>query len=117
MRSLNKNQTQLWYVRPNGFIDVLDSDGYKTGEKEYVYTVPQEIKLTLSPVSGIVILDSGGKFLELDYTATSTEVALSENDLIFDTLPIDNFDKTYTFLVKTVLKSLNSFQYLLEKRF
>jgi len=116
MRSLSINQTQLWYVRPNGYTDILDDDGNKTGEKDYTYDGPHQILLTLYPVNGVVLKDSGGKFLEIDYTATSTEVALSKNDLLFKTEPVGDFDTTYDMLVKNILPSLNSYTYLLESR-
>ena len=117
MRTLERNKTTLWYVNPSDatMIDVIDEDGYFTGEKEMVYGVPKEIRLHLYPATGDIVERVFGKNVDIDMVTTSNEI-LSQDSMIFYKLPLGNFDTTFDFKIKFILKSLNSYQYGLKGR-
>lgn len=115
MRTLSKNQIRLWVVTPLGEQDVVDEDGYFTGEVEIAYSIPKEIRLPLYPASGEVVNKSFGKDVDLDMIATSNEI-LNRFDLLFYDEPTENYDTTYDYSVSKILKSLNSYTYGLKGR-
>lgn len=111
MRTLNKNKTKLWYVEPAGMVDVLDSDGFKTGEKKSVFGLPTIVYLQLSPSNGDIVEQIFGKESSLDMISVSTDVVLSKFGLLFLTEPINKYDTTYDYKVVEIKKSLNSYNY------
>ena len=110
MRTLKLNQTKLWYVEALGEVDVVDSEGNYTGEKDITYTAPKVIHLHLYPASGDIIDKSFGRDVELDMV-TNSNVELNQTSLFFLDEPVDNFANTYTYKITAINKSLNTYQY------
>ena len=54
MVSLASNRQKIWYAELDGYTDVLDEDGYKTGEKQKTYTTPQSFLIYVAPSRGEV---------------------------------------------------------------
>lgn len=52
MVSLQSNRQKIWYGELSGYTDVVDADGYKTGEKEKTYTTPKPFLIYVSPAKG-----------------------------------------------------------------
>ena len=52
MVSLQANRQKIWYGELEGYTDLLDEDGYKTGEKEKVYSTPSPFLIYVSPSKG-----------------------------------------------------------------
>lgn len=52
MVSLAENRQTVYYAELLGYTDVLDDDGYKTGEKEKSYSEPQPFLIYVSPSRG-----------------------------------------------------------------
>ena len=52
MVSLASNRQKIYYGELTGWEDILDSDGYKTGEKRKTYSNPQEFLIYVSPAKG-----------------------------------------------------------------
>ena len=52
MVSLQSNRQKIWYGELEGYTDLLDDDGYKTGEKEKVYSTPLPFLIYVSPAKG-----------------------------------------------------------------
>lgn len=115
-RTLGINKTKLWVVNKTGETEVVDGDGYYTGEITDTYSDPVEIYLTLYPSNGAIIEQLFGKDASLDMVAVSNYVELNLNSLLFLTEPTDNFYTTYTYNVNNIKRSLNTFQYGLKAR-
>lgn len=117
MRTLELNKSTLWYVNPNDVdeIEVVDEDGYYTGEIIKVYGVPKKIKLHLYPATGDVVERVFGMNIDVDMV-TSTNIDLDKDTLLFVNEPIDKFNTTYSYKISHKLPSLNSFQYGLKGR-
>lgn len=52
MVSLQSNRQKIYYGELTGYTDIVDSDGYKTGEKEKVYSTPLPFLIYVSPAKG-----------------------------------------------------------------
>lgn len=52
MVSLQANRQKIYYGELEGYTDLLDDDGYKTGEKEKVYSTPLPFLIYVSPAKG-----------------------------------------------------------------
>jgi hypothetical protein len=52
MVSLPSNRQKIYYGELTGYTDIVDSDGYKTGEKEKVYSTPLPFLIYVSPAKG-----------------------------------------------------------------
>lgn len=111
MRTLKLNESDYWVVNAIGTEDVMDSDGYFTGEKKVMYSEPQKIRLHLFPANGDVIRRSFGETLDIDMVSSSTSIVLETGTLLFEDEPVDDFDKTYDYEVSKISKSLNVYQY------
>lgn len=116
MRNLQRNQTKLWYVSKNTPTDEIDGDGNYTGEKISTYSNPIAIKLGIYPSNSSVNEEIFGKDISFDMIGVSNNIFLNENDLLFLSLPSDNYDITYDYRVTKIAKSLNTYQYGLDKR-
>lgn len=116
MRTQRLNKTDIWVVSSNGYTDVLDGNGFKTGERELTYSVPQKIKLSLVPTNGRVYTDEKGLIKEFDKT-TVTNIDLKVGDLLFLSEPTGEYDSTYDYSIDMKLDSLNINKYgLMRKR-
>lgn len=111
MRTLRLNESEYWIVKSEGTQDIVDSDGYFTGEKEVVYSEPQRVNLHLFPANGDIVKRSFGEALDLDMVSSSTSVKLDTGTLLFNIKPISDYDKTYDYEVSKISKSLNVYQY------
>lgn len=117
MRTLELNKSKLWYVNPNEVdeIEVVDEDGYYTGEVIKVYGVPKVIKLHLYPATGDVVEREFGMNIDVDMV-TTTKIDLEKDTLLFIVEPTEKFNTTYNYMITHKLPSLNSFQYGLKGR-
>lgn len=52
MVSLAQNRQMIWYAELGEVTDVLDEDGYKTGEKQKSYTTPNSFLIYVAPSRG-----------------------------------------------------------------
>lgn len=52
MVSLASNRQKIYYGELTGWEDVLDSQGFKTGEKRKTYSEPQPFLIYVSPAKG-----------------------------------------------------------------
>lgn len=117
MRTLKKNQVKLWYVNPSVITDEIDSDGNYTGEKIKTYSAPVVIYINIYPANGSVVEEIFGKDVSLDMIATSNEVILDKDTLLFLSQPINEYYETnYDYRIDRINKSLNTYQYGLRNR-
>lgn len=116
MRTLEKNKVTLWVVSPTGSNNEIDEDGNMTGEKITTYNQPIEVKLSLYPAGGEITEQMFGKDTSIDMISVSSEVILTPDSLLFETLPTSDFRKTYTYRVNRISKSLNTYAYGFTRR-
>lgn len=143
---LELNQSQLWYVNKIGEIEVVDEEGFFTGELETVFSKPTPIDLHLYPANGKVLESTFGLNSQVDFV-TGSNVRLEPNTLLFYESPLitnmityskinnlnwellgedtwgylledieDNYEDIYDFKIDRILKSLNIYQYGLKGR-
>ncbi len=114
MRCLERNKRKIHVCFYLGKSEILDSDGYETGEFDNSYSAPLEINACVSSAHGYAQAQTFGTELVYDKTIIIDNVRLpiDENTLFFiDTLP--NYDcatkqlKNKDYRVERISKSLN----------
>lgn len=116
MRTLRRNKKTLWVVKPLGKVEVVDADGFKTGEKTTSYSPPIEVNISMYPTNGGIAERIFGKDASLDMIGISNEVTLDMDTLLFLVKPSANFKTTYDYRVGKINKSLNTTTYGLIRR-
>lgn len=116
MRTLNKNKVQLWLIEPSGLDEIVNSDGFFTGEYTKIYSPAIIIFINLYPANGNITTKLFGKDYECDMVAVSNDVVLTKDSLLFSSVPLSNYDKTYDYTVDNISKSLNTYNYGLKAR-
>lgn len=111
MRTLKLNESEYWVTKSIGEVDVVDSDGYYTGEKKIEYDTPYRIKLHLYPASGEIVKRLFGEHIDLDMITSSTTVDLEVGTLLFKDKPIGDYYESYDYELRNISKSLNVYQY------
>lgn len=117
MRNLNRNKFKFWVTTPIGYEEIIDEDGFKTGEYEKTYSELKEIKIATYPSDGAITSRLFGKDYSCDFIAVSNNVELSKDTLLFKVKPesTSDYDK-YDYRVDNISASLNSFSYGLKAR-
>lgn len=115
MRGLRINQQCIHYATFTGTENVVDENGYETGEKEREYGTPTELWINLSPAKGRAAEKMFG--LELDYTRTMTTCDMSLPITETTVLWVEETDtsKPYDYIVRGIAKGLNSVVYAIKK--
>lgn len=116
MRTLELNKTSLWAVHVIAKEPILDDDGFETGELNFIYTEPREVRLHLYPSNGDIIRRLFGYDASFDMIAVSTDVNLDVDTLLFVDYPTPDYSITYTYSIVARSKSLNVIAYGLEMR-
>lgn len=115
MRTLEKNKKRFWIINALGK-EAEIINGKRTGNYVTTYSEPVEVRFNIYPSNGDIEQEIFGKVLHFDMIATTIDVELKHNSLVFDTLPTDNFNDTYTYSVGKINQSLNSCTYGLIRR-
>ena len=82
MRVLARNKQDIWYANPTGETNyVTDSNGLKTGEKDYTYGIPVKCRMSMAISSGANNLGSQGMVTLDPYGITTayTHRAITED--------------------------------------
>jgi len=116
VRTLEVNKSKLWLVNPVAHVPLLDSEGFDTGETTVSYSEPLEIMINIYPSGGAVQEQIFGKDSSFDMIALSNEIVLTKDSLLFLSLPVSNFAKTYDYDVASIKKSINTYNYGLKAR-
>lgn len=133
MRNQVINTKLFWAVYPVSTTELLDGDGFDTGEKTKVYSTPVQVRLTVYPSNGAIIEQIFGKDAQVDLVGiTTNETLISmvepvdyellrterliKDTLLFVTEPTSNFMTTYDYKISNVKRSLNTFQFGLRSR-
>lgn len=113
MRTLEKNKTKLWRVTPLSKVEVVDINGFLTGEYTTTFSTPEIVYIALFPANGKIKNDLFGKDYQCDKLAVSNNVVLTELDLLFLSAPVSNYESTYIYRVDKINQSLNTYNYAL----
>lgn len=109
MRTLNRNRQTIYYALYQGVTDAVDSNGYKTGEKDPSYSTPVETKMNVSGGRGTAAVEIFG----VDNPFTRTAVT-DDLETAFDTTTVFWFGKTpgvnvddYNYVCTGVVTTIN----------
>lgn len=116
MRTLERNKQTLWLVNLESMTDVVDGDGFYTGEYARNYTIPTQIKIALYPSNTAISEELFGKDASFDMLAVSNDIVLDKDSLLFIEEPTGNYATTYDYSIDNIGKSLNTYQYGLKRR-
>ena len=106
----------MWYVEPIGNVEVVDYDGFYTGETTSSFGNLQVIYLNIYPYNGDINNDIFGKDKSFDMVAISNNLDLKETGLLFLSEPLVGSYLDYDYSINSIKKSLNTTQYGLKGR-
>ena len=122
MQSLRANRKTIYYSLYLGKTEILDSNGYKTGEKRKSYSQPQPIRIFVSPSKGSAEVEQFG--INTDYTNVMStfdaNCPIKEDTILWiDANPYTDETMTalapHTHVVTKVAPWLNSKAYAIRK--
>ena len=115
MRGMVRNKRSFYYALYQGVTDVVDSNGYKTGEKTVSYATPVEVEANISRATGVAFTEQFGTEADYDKViVTFDELPIDEHSVLYiDVTPGTGVEPDY--IVKRVSKSLNSTSYAVKK--
>lgn len=116
MRCLIRNKVPFYYANLIGSEEIINEDGYKTGEKRLIYDRPKQIEANISVAKGEVVLQlfGGNESYDKIIVSDDTHLPINEYSVIWiDSVPV--FDEKNNeiitpnnYIVKRIAKSLNS---------
>lgn len=122
MVSLAQNRQLIWYAELGEVVDVLDEDGYKTGEKEKSYTTPQSFLIYVAPARGEATWGAfgiGDNYTNVMSTCDKTCPITEDSVLWVGTSPYNDDgtrnDVEHNYIVTKVARGLNSILYGIKK--
>lgn len=114
MRTLVKNQKQLWYCLYDKKAIILDGDGNETSDYVITYHAPVSFYANISAAKGNADLEVFGISLQYTKAIMTCDMSLpvAETSLIFETLPTGTISaKNADYTVIQVARSINSITY------
>ena len=106
MKCIDRNKIKFYYAL---FLDkeaITDENGYPTGEYRARYSMPVEMRASVSPATGVVRQEQFGNATDYDKVIITDDIKcpIDENTVLYiEVTP----DKPYDYVVKKVAKSLN----------
>lgn len=93
MVSLASNRQKIYYAEYTGMTDIVDSQGYKTGEKEKHYTAPQPFLIYVAPSRGDTVNMPFGLYHEYTNVMSTCDLTcpIQEDSILW--IGIDPFDE------------------------
>ena len=113
MRNLERNKRPFWYCLYNGETELVDDDGYPTGERAVTYAKPVRVMGNVSAASGNAYTERFGVGASYDKVIVleGTDWPIGETTALFvDKEPPEDFDPAdveYDYRVVRVSPSLN----------
>lgn len=121
MWNLNRNKVKIYKADFVRLEDILDSKGYKTGQKRSIYTEPTELWTHVTPTRGMRETWQFGDNLDYDKMLFDTDLPLTETSVLWvdDTDIYDNEGnyngKLHDYKVRRIGKSLNQVLVAIER--
>lgn len=121
MVSLAENRQKIFYGELTGVEDIVDADGYKTGEKRKTYSTPEPFLIYVAPSRGEATWSPFG--IGENYTnvmsTCDTSCPITEDTVLW--IGINPFDsegnvvEEHNYIVTRVARGLNSILYAIKK--
>lgn len=122
MRELKRNKTTIYFALFGEKINVIDDDGFETGEEVIGYGKPQKLRINCSASKGQVEEMAFGISLDYDKVLATCNMSLPiDEQTVFwiDKMPILAEDSTtdtkHDYTCSKVAKSLNSVLYAVKR--
>lgn len=123
MKTIQRNQTEVWYALYGGQAELLDAAGNRTGEYEITYGTPIQAWMVLSPAKGSALREPFG--IETNYSKVlvtdDIDCPLSEDSVLWIGVPPSEevhgqvVANPYNYRVVRVAKSLNYIVYAIRE--
>lgn len=108
MLTLDRNKKSVWYSLYLGVTDVVDSDGYKTGEKTKTYANAVELRCNVSASRGSSITEGFGVLEDYDRTIVTHDLSCPITETTRLWVDANHETEPYDYRVVRVAKSINS---------
>lgn len=118
MKLLKRNLQTIYYKLYEGITDIVDDEGYETGEKELTYSSVYSVKANVSEATGSVAHEQFGLVEDYDKVVVLEDVSLpitEETIFSLDFTSENSEDMTFNYRVKRISKSLNVLSIALKK--
>lgn len=112
MKVMERNKVKFWYMLYQQKEDIVDDDGYETGEHTMTYAEAVEAQGSISPNSGSVYKRPFGNFLDYDKVIVLDDMScpIDESTVLFvDKEPEYDEDGNplYDYIVNRVTQTMN----------
>lgn len=117
MRALKRNKQLIYFALFEGKEPMLDDNGYRTGEYKLNYGDFKPLYINVSAGKGEAQTELFGVNLNYDKVLTTCdmECPIDENTILCIEISPDNETHAYDYVVKKVLRSLNSISIAISK--
>ena len=109
MRTLQRNRREIWYALYSGVTDVVDDDGYKTGETDVTYETPVKTFMNVSGGRGVAEAQFFGienPFTRVAVTDDMTTAFNTDTVFWFEKTPGEDMDD-YNYVCTGVVTTIN----------
>ena len=115
MQTADINKKKIYFALLSGSTDIVDADGYKTGEKMKVYGLPIVMYANVSPSSGMADMMPFGVDLDYDRTMVTGDIncPIDEQSILW--IGKKPSEGEHNFIVRKVARSINSITYALKE--
>lgn len=116
MKNMERNKRTFYYALYTDKKDVVDEDGFYTGEYEVGYTDPIEMRATISASTGSSSIEQFGNLTDYDKVIIVDDIncPIDENSILWIGVnPTDS--KANNYIVKKKAESLNFISYAVKK--
>ena len=107
MKALARNKQTFYYALPTGLTNVVDEDGFYTGEQMPSYAEPVKAEMNISPATGRTVLEWFGVNEQYDHVLVTDDIncPITETTILW----IDTSTTSpHNYVVSRIAKSLNS---------
>lgn len=118
MKCLARNKQTFYYSLYVGKTEMVDEYGNKTGEYDIEYSKPIECKANISPAKGDTESRQFGNDVKYDKVIVIDvpQFEIDEQSILWiDTLPNEENTIPYDYVVRGIVRSLNSVSLAVEK--
>lgn len=117
MRALRRNKQLIYFALFNGKEPVTDENGYQTGEYKLIYSDFTPLYVNVSAGKGEAQNELFGTNLNYDKVIVTCDLncPINENSVLCIDCEPDSSTQTYDYIVKKVLRSINSISIAISK--
>lgn len=114
MRNLKRNLTEIYYKMYQGEKEILDDEGYRTGEYTTGYSELRSCRISVSGNKGNSENEQFGKNLDYDRTMITADMdcEIDEHSVLWIDTDVDG---PYNFIVKKRSVTFNQIQFAIKQ--